>query len=147
VVVCPITSGDTAFRSLRLVISDVFKVKQKPIINRLIIAVPIFVLAYMICELDFSTIWNYVGIMNQMLAMVTLWTISSFFRQSGKSHWMSSIPAMFLTVVCISYIFIAPYKAGGLSLNPVIGYSVGCAAAIAFMVLLLTDKRKLAPEN
>lgn len=144
VVVCPITSGDTAFRSMRLTIGDAFKINQKPILNRILIAVPIFVIAYLICLLDFSTIWNYVGIMNQLLAMITLWTIAAFFKQSGKSHWLSSIPAMFITVVCISYLFIAPHKVGGLALNPTIGYCVGGVASIAFLILLLTDKRTIS---
>ena len=76
--------------------------------------------------------------------MITLWTIAAFFKQSGKSHWLSSIPAMFITVVCISYLFIAPHKVGGLALNPTIGYCVGGVASIAFLILLLTDKRTIS---
>ena len=73
VVVCPITSGDTAFRSMRLIIADALKFNQKPIKNRLIVSIPIFIIAYLLCNVDFSTIWKYVGIGNQVLATITLW--------------------------------------------------------------------------
>ena len=66
VVVCPITSGDTAFRSMRLIIADALKFNQKPIKNRLIVSIPIFIIAYLLCNVDFSTIWKYVGIGNQV---------------------------------------------------------------------------------
>ena len=74
VVICPITSGDTAFRSLRLTLADLFKSDQKPISRRLLISIPIFALAFFCCKMDFSTVWNYVGIGNQLLATLVLWT-------------------------------------------------------------------------
>ena len=93
VVVCPITSGDTAFRSMRLIIADALKFNQKPIKNRLIVSVPIFVVAYLLCNVDFSTIWKYVGIGNQVLATITLWTAATYLAKKGKAHWMMSLPA------------------------------------------------------
>ena len=74
VIVCPITSGDTAFRSLRLTIADLTKYDQTKIARRLVICVPVFAVAYFCCMVDFSTIWQYVGICNQLLAAVVLWT-------------------------------------------------------------------------
>ena len=88
VVVCPITSGDTAFRSMRLIIADALKFNQKPIKNRLIVSVPIFVVAYLLCNVDFSTIWKYVGIGNQVLATITLWTAATYLAKKGKEHCM-----------------------------------------------------------
>ena len=82
VVVCPITSGDTAFRSLRLTIGDALKFNQKPIRNRLIVAIPIFVVAFILCKVDFSTIWKYVGIGNQVLATVVTWTAAAYLPPS-----------------------------------------------------------------
>ena len=72
VVVCPITSGDTAFRSLRLTIADFLKADQKPILKRFLICIPIFALAFFCCKMDFSTVWKYVGIFNQVLATLVL---------------------------------------------------------------------------
>ena len=79
VVVCPITSGDTAFRSLRLTVADFLKSDQKPLMKRVMISVPIFVLAFICCKVDFSTVWKYVGIGNQILATIVMWTASAYF--------------------------------------------------------------------
>jgi len=142
VVVCPITSGDTAFRGLRLLLADAFKYGQKPIKNRLLLAVPMFVVAYFLCNLDFSTIWKYVGIINQVLATIVLWTAAAYAVTVKKPHWILSIPATFLTMICISYFFIAPYKAGGLELSPIIGHITGITIAIAVLVLFIVKKAK-----
>ena len=115
VVVCPITSGDTAFRSMRLIIADALKFNQKPIKNRLIVSIPIFIIAYLLCNVDFSTIWKYVGIGNQVLATTT-----------------------FLSIVCTTYFLIAPYKVGGLYLSPSISYPIGAIVGIALFVLFIT---------
>lgn len=137
VVVCPITSGDTAFRSLRLIFADAFKFSQKPIRNRLIISIPIFVIAFIICNVDFSVIWTYVGIGNQLLAAVTLWACSVYFVISDKNHWLVSIPALFLTYICTCYFLIAPNANGGLNLQPTFGYIFsGVVAAIIFALFV-----------
>ena len=142
VVVCPITSGDTAFRSLRLTIADFFKSDQKPISRRLIVCIPIFALAYFCCKMDFSTVWNYVGIGNQVLAVIVLWTAAAYLISRGKPHWMCSLPASFLSFVCVSYFLMAPYKAGGLHLDPAIGYVAGVAVAIGLLILCIYKSRR-----
>ena len=147
VVVCPITSGDTAFRSLRLVIADALHYNQKPIRNRLIVAVPIFALAYFCNSMDFSTIWKYVGIGNQTLAVVTLWAASAYLVGKGKPHWMMSIPATFLTVVCATYYLIAPYKDGGFSIAPEISYPVGLLIGFGLLAFFLWKSRKTTAER
>ena len=142
VVVCPITSGDTAFRSLRLTIADAFNSDQKPVSRRLVVSIPVFFVAYLCCKLDFSTVWNYVGIANQTLATLVLWTAAAYLISRGKPHWMCSLPATFLSFVCISYFVMAPHKAGGLHLDPVIGYVAGGAAAIGLLLLCVYKSRK-----
>ena len=142
VVVCPITSGDTAFRSLRLTLADLFKSDQKPISRRLLISLPIFALAFFCCKMDFSTVWNYVGIGNQLLATLVLWTSAAYLISKGKPHWMCSLPAAFLTFVCVSYFIMAPNKAGGLHLAPVIGYVAGAAAGLALLIFCMIKARK-----
>ena len=138
VVVCPITSGDTAFRSMRLIIADALKFNQKPIKNRLIVSIPIFIIAYLLCNVDFSTIWKYVGIGNQVLATITLWTAATYLAKKAKAHWMMSIPATFLSIVCTTYFLIAPYKVGGLYLSPSISYPIGAIVGIGLFVLFIT---------
>jgi len=149
VVFCPVTSGDTAFRSLRLTIADSFKVDQKPIMHRLMICVPIFAVAYLCCMLDFSTIWQYVGIANQTLAACVLWTASAYLISVGKKHWMTSVPASFLTFVCVCYFLVAPYKTGGLHLPPAAGYAAGIAVAASLLVFcaIKGEKRKRLLRN
>lgn len=148
VVVCPITSGDTAFRSMRLVIADALRYDQKPIKNRIFVAAPIFVVAYFLCNVDFSTIWKYVGIGNQVLATITLWTAATFLAKNGKAHWMMSLPATFLTIVCVTYFLIAPYKTGGLYLPHTLSYVVGIVAGVAMFALFIckTSKTGLASK-
>ena len=142
VVVCPITSGDTAFRSLRLTIADFLKSDQKPIGKRLLVCIPIFALAYLCCKMDFSTVWNYVGIGNQLLAALVLWTSAAYLINRKKPHWMCSIPATFLTFVCVSYFIMAPMKNGGLHLSPALGYALGIAVALVLLVFCIVKGRR-----
>ncbi len=142
VVICPVTSGDTAFRSLRLTIADLLKKGQKPILARLAISVPVFIAAYFCCMMDFTTVWNYVGIANQLLATIVLWTASAWLIRNGKPHWIASVPSTFLTFICISFFLLAPYKNGGLHLAPAIGYAAGIAAAAALFTFAVIQGRK-----
>ena len=139
VVICPITSGDTAFRSLRLSIADMFRYDQKPIAKRLLVCLPIFVVAFFFCKVDFSTAWSYLGIANQTLAMLVMWTGAAYLISKGKPHWMCSIPATFLTFVCVSFIIMSPL---GLHLQPIVGYAGGVVCALgAFIFCILKAKR------
>lgn len=149
VVVCPITSGDTAFRSMRLIVADSLKFSQKPIKNRLIISIPIFIIAYIICNIDFSIIWTYVGIGNQVLATITLWACASYFAGVNKSHWILSIPATFLTYVCVCFFLIAPNIQGGLNLAPTIGHIFAAIISLSIFIwfLLYTGKKQKAESN
>lgn len=139
VVICPITSGDTAFRSLRLSLADLFKCDQKPILKRLLVSIPIFVVAFFFCKVDFSTAWSYLGIANQILAATVLWTGAAYLISKGKSHWMCSIPAVFLTYVCVNFLIVAPL---GFQLPPVVGNIAGAVAGIALFVFCIFKGRK-----
>lgn len=143
VVICPLTSGDTAFRSMRLIFADAFKYSQKPIKNRLVISIPIFIAAFILCQVKFSTIWNYVGIGNQMLATFTLWACAAYFASVKKPHWLMSLPATFLTYICTCYFLMAPYKDGGLFLSHRIGYAAGTVTAIAVLLIFLFYAKKI----
>ncbi len=142
VVICPITSGDTAFRSLRLSVADFLKYDQKPIVKRLIISLPIFIVAFFFCKVDFSTAWSYLGIANQILATLVLWTGAAYLISKGRAHWMCSLPATFLTFICVSFLMTARL---GFGLAPVIGYVAGIAVAVpifAFCVYKGVKARK-----
>lgn len=137
VVVCPITSGDTAFRSLRLIFADALNFNQKPIKNRLIMSIPIFILAYILCNMSFTTLWNYVGIINQLLATITLWTCAAYFAYVNKPHWIMSVPATFLSFICTCFFLVAPTKDGGMNLAPEIGYIAGSVVAVLLLAVFL----------
>ncbi len=137
VVACPITSGDTAFRSLRLICADALNYNQKPIKNRLVVCIPIFIVAFILCNVSFSTLWNYVGIGNQTLATITLWACASYFASVKKPHWLMSLPATLLTFICVSFFLVAPAKDGGLNLDPTIGYCAGAVVAAALLGLFI----------
>lgn len=141
VVICPITSGDTAFRSLRLSVADFLKYDQKPIIKRLTVCLPIFVVAFFFCKVDFSTAWSYLGIANQILATIVLWTGAAYLINKGRAHWMCSLPATFLTFICVSFLITAPL---GLGLAPVIGYVAGAAVALPLLIWCILFARKKA---
>ncbi len=147
VVLCPITSGDTAFRSMRLVIADAIKFDQKPILKRLVICIPIFIVAYLFSQFDFSVLWSYTGIANQILAAMVLWTCSVYLYKNGKSHWMTTIPAIFLTWVCCTYFLIAPPINGGLHLNHTWSYIMGGICALAVVVIFFIFKSPVTVVN
>lgn len=108
VVACPITSGDTAFRSARLTIADAISYKQGPILNRFVIAIPLFVVGVALCFIDFNILWRYFSWSNQTLATIALWAATKYLANNGKNYKIALIPAMFMTVVVTSYIIIAP---------------------------------------
>ena len=144
VVVCPITSGDTAFRSLRLSLADLLKCDQKPIAKRLLVSLPIFVVAFFFCKVDFSTAWNYLGIANQILAATVLWIGAAYLINKGRAHWMCSLPAAFLTFICVSFLIVAPL---GLGLQPVIGYVAGSVVALALLIFCIIKGNRSSKLN
>ena len=108
VVACPITSGDTAFRSARLTIADSLKYKQGPIVNRFVVAIPLFAIGIALCFIPFNVVWRYFGWANQTLATIALWAAVKYLANRRKNFWIALIPAMFMTVVVTSYIIAAP---------------------------------------
>lgn len=147
VILCPLTSGDTAFRSLRITLADAFGIDQKPIRNRVLICIPIFILAFFCCKMDFSVVWNYVGITNQLLAAIVLWTGAAYLIKRGKKHYICSLPAAFLTFVCVSYFLMAPSAAAGLSLSSTTGYTAGAVAGVLlFAFCMYKSKQRTSCE-
>ncbi|QTD38456.1 carbon starvation protein A [Polaribacter batillariae] len=141
IVVAPITSGDTAFRSARLILADIFKSNQKKIKNRLYLSIPLFVIAFTLTQIDFAIIWRYFAWSNQTLAMVVLWTITAFLIYKEKAYWISAIPAFFMTMVSSTYILIAPE---GFNLDNQIAYVGGflITVIITFLFFIYVKKNK-----
>ena len=113
VVGCAVTSGDTAFRCARLIVSDMFGISQKNLLKRVLVSLPLFVAAlFIIFALPFQTIWSYFAWCNQTLAVLTLWCITVYLYKHGKPAVIGLLPALVMTYVCSSYIFISPMMFG-----------------------------------
>ncbi|MDA3881888.1 MAG: carbon starvation protein A [Bacteroidales bacterium] len=139
VVAAPISTGDTAFRGARLIIADFFHISQSTIIKRLLVSIPLFIAGFIFTLIDFGIIWRYFAWANQTLAAVVLWTITVYLVQEKKNFYITFIPALFLTAVILSYIFVAPE---GFNLNTSVAYSIGIAASIACGISLLVHRKK-----
>lgn len=144
VIACPITSGDTAFRSTRLILGDMFSIEQKGVRNRLLLAIPILGIGFALNFIDFTIIWRYFAWSNQTLATIVLWTGAVYLHQEKRSHLMASVPAAFMTAVVTTYILQAPE---GFSLPTTISYPIGIVAAVvatlAFVVYLRKQPARL----
>lgn len=139
VIVAPITSGDTAFRSARLTIADAFNIKQDKTSSRLLLAAPLFVISFLLTRIDFDIVWRYFAWANQTLAMIALWTVSAYLVRVKKSHWMSTIPAVFMSAVSGTYLIQAPE---GFGLGPEFAYPIGIIfAVICFTLFMMKAKR------
>ncbi len=146
VVVCPLTSGDTAFRSARLILAEWTGLDQKNIWKRLVLTIPLLGVGAGLTFIDFQIIWRYFAWSNQTLAMLALWVASAYLIKRGKYKYgslITALPATFMSAVSLTYILMAPE---GFRLSAVIGYSCGGVFAglcFAFYLFWLLKKRVL----
>lgn len=137
VVAAPITSGDTAFRSARLIIADALNIDQRPIIKRLLVCAPLFAasIALLVWQMynpdSFNTIWKYFGWANQTLAVFTLWSITVYLALKKKLFILTLLPAMFMTFVCTTFLLISK---SALGLPAEISYAVGIIVTLALTI-------------
>lgn len=145
VIAAPITTGDTAFRSARLILADMLHVEQKSIRKRLWIAIPLFLVGFGILIFSiynkngFDIIWRYFAWANQLLAAVTLWAVSVYLFQEHKIYIITLIPAVFMTMVCSTYLFISPEVFG---LSATLSYGIGGFISLTLLIIFLLYVRK-----
>ena len=153
VIICPITSGDTAFRSARLILSETFKLKQKQIKNRLIITLPLLAIGGLLTWFaisnanGFQIIWRYFSWSNQTLAMITLWVASAYLVKHSKYKWgslITAIPASFMTAVTVTYIFVAKE---GFHISSTPSHIIGILSAVVMFGLYIFFVIKLRIKN
>ena len=159
VIACPITSGDTAFRSARLVLADWFHMEQKSWKNRLILCVPVLGIGAILGignalgKIDYTIIWRYFSWTNQTLAMIVLWAASMYLFYDKKNYWITAVPATFMSAVSVTYFllgneclgqFLNTKTADGATVyNTALAYPVGIIAAIVFLgIFLYTIKKR-----
>ena len=149
VIACPITSGDTAFRSARLTIADWFNIDQTNKQSRLLLSVPLLAVGYVISKFDYQIVWRYFSWSNQTLAMIALWAGATYLGKfvSKKGSLIAAIPATFMSAVSVTYILMADE---GFKLSTSISYPIGIGVAIifagifTFKVLLAKNEEKAA---
>ena len=145
VVAAPITSGDTALRSARLIIAEFLHLEQKTIMKRIWICVPLFGATFLLLYFNisnpdgFNVIWSYFGWGNQTLAVFTLWAITVYLVREQKAYWITLLPAIFMTVVCSTFLMVSKNAFG---FDMMVGYGVGGAALIISVAWFCTWKYK-----
>ncbi len=141
VVGCAVTSGDTAFRCARLIVSDMLGISQKSLLKRVLVSLPLFALAlFIIFALPFQTIWSYFAWCNQTLAVLTLWCITVYLFRIKKPIVIAALPALIMTYVCSSYIFVSPMMFG--MENRALAYILGGVLTLVIAVAVHFKARK-----
>ena len=147
VVAAPITTGDTALRSARLIIADILHIDQGKLLKRLLVSLGIFAvtalaLLYSLADQEgFNVIWRYFSWANQALSVFTLWAVTVYLVREGKCYWVTLLPALFMTAVCSTYVCIAQEC---LALSPCLSYSVGAFAVLLSVVCFVRWKMNRA---
>ena len=141
VIACPITSGDTAFRSARLILAEITKLDQKQIRNRLIITLPLLGIGALLTQLDFNVLWRYFSWSNQTLAMIALWVATVYLLKNNKgfASLMTAVPASYMSAVSVTYILMAKE---GFRLGAGISYPIGIVFAVSQFIFYVLKCRK-----
>lgn len=141
VVACAITSGDTAFRSARLIVADFLGLEQRSLSKRIYICIPLFAVGLLIIfAMPFQVMWSYFAWMNQTLAAVTLWMIVAYFARQRRGLMVGLIPALIMTYVCASYIFVSPLMFG--MQHRTAAYILGGAVTLAILIAMIFKVRR-----
>ena len=147
VVIAPITSGDTAFRSSRLILADMLHYDQKPIYKRLIVSLPLFAMGVGIAFMEFDVIWRYFAWSNQALSVITLWMITSWLMRRG-SRWsiIALVPAICMTYVCSSFLFVSGQFVG-MGATPLAYIYGGAVTAVIAGLMMYIIRNKIGNET
>ena len=141
VVAAPITSGDTAFRSARLIVADMLNFDQRPIWKRLVVSLPLFAAGVGIAFIDFDVIWRYFAWSNQAHSVLTLWMITAWLmRRRSRFVFLALIPALIMTYICASFVFVSDQFVGMGSVDAAYIYGGAVTAIVAGLLILKIRK-------
>ncbi len=140
VVAAPITSGDTAFRCARLIAADFLRIKQDKVFKRVMLCAPLFAISVVLMFVDFQVLWRYFAWFNQSLSVLTLWAITVWLAKNGKFFYITLLPALWMTMVCTTYILVAPE---GFQLSAMSGNMLGGAVTFTTLVLFVRWKARM----
>ena len=141
VVAAPITSGDTAFRSARLIVADMLNIDQRPIWKRLAVSIPLFAVGIGIAFIDFDVIWRYFAWSNQALSVLTLWMITAWLMRRGSRFVLLAIvPALIMTYICASFVFVSDQFLGMGACDAAYIYGGAVTAIVAGLLILKIRK-------
>lgn len=140
VIAAPITTGDTALRSARLIVADFAHFGQCKFWQRVVVALPLFALTFLLLQIDFNMLWRYFAWSNQTLAVFTLWACTVYLARKCKFYVVTLIPALFMTVVCTAYLLVAP-SPEGFGLDQTISVVAGCLLAALLACMFFRWKR------
>ena len=150
VIACPITSGDTAFRSARLTLADWFKLDMSKWTTRLALCVPVLGIGAFLGFIDYQIIWRYFSWSNQTLAMIVLWAGAMFLASEKKNYWIAAVPAVFMSAVSSTYFIMAPECLGmipALTNNKTVAYPCGIIIAVLFLVIFLRSAKNASSKS
>lgn len=148
VVILPITSGDTAFRSARLILAEFFDWPQTRLSRRLLLAAPLFLVGAVLCQVDFGVVWRYFGVANQATAAVMLWTASScLLNKGGQGHWLTTVPAIFMTSVVFTFLLASDTLGMGQPVQAATLVSVAASLGLAATLILTRRQARTAPDQ
>ena len=156
VIACPITSGDTAFRSARLTLADWFKLDMSKWTTRLALCIPVLGIGAFLGFgntlgfIDYQIIWRYFSWSNQTLAMIVLWAGAMFLASEKKNYWIAAVPAVFMSAVSSTYFIMAPECLGmipALTNNKTVAYPCGIIVAVLFLVIFLRSAKNASSKS
>lgn len=145
VVSAAITSGDTAFRSARLIVADVLKIEQRSLWKRFAIACPLFIIGIILLFVDFDVVWRYFAWTNQAMSVVTLWVIVVYLKKHKRDIWVALPPAMVMTYICTSFVFISNQFVG--MANHTLAYAVAGVVTLVLSAAMWMKVLKSAKEE
>ena len=144
VIILPITSGDTSFRSARMIIADYLNIGQSKIMKRIWVATPLFVISFGLTQVDFTILWRYFSWANQTTAVVALWVGAMYLLLAKKNFWVAAIPATFMTWNIFVYILSQKI---GLGLDLTLSYYLGFGLTLLWIIYFVYQYKQTVAQT